>query len=260
MALTFLLLLLCSTLAYSQAVGNIVGGHLAPENKFPSIISLMARNKPICGGTLINDHQVITAGHCVAASRSTQASPASIFKIRANSLSSKSGGQVIQVKNVTIHPQYNKFGTIMSHVPNDIAILTLAERVTNAKPARLPFDPENETTKGEDVTTAGWGNTDMSNPKGSTMLRWATVQAWDKDTCRTSADQTDIPEDIICAHVEGGGIDSCQGDSGGPLYEANNTLVGIVSNGKGCGLARYPGWYTRVFSHKAFIEENLSPN
>jgi secreted trypsin-like serine protease len=45
-----------------------------------------------------------------------------------------------------------------------------------------------------------------------------------------------------------GGLDACQGDSGGPLFiltvDGNVTNVqqlGIVSWGRGCGLADYPG-------------------
>lgn len=45
-----------------------------------------------------------------------------------------------------------------------------------------------------------------------------------------------------------GGLDACQGDSGGPLFVlpvdgnvANAQQLGIVSWGRGCGLADYPG-------------------
>jgi len=48
-----------------------------------------------------------------------------------------------------------------------------------------------------------------------------------------------------------------QGDSGGPLVmlvnESTWYVVGITSYGNGCGLASYPGVYTRVSSFETWI-------
>lgn len=61
---------------------------------------------------------------------------------------------------------------------------------------------------------------------------------------------TQVTDRMICAGYKEGGIDACQGDSGGPLV-ADNTLVGVVSWGKGC--ATYPGVYARVSSVRYWI-------
>ena len=45
-----------------------------------------------------------------------------------------------------------------------------------------------------------------------------------------------------------GGQDACQGDSGGPLWveeKGRAVLVGLVSRGRGCAYANYPGIFTR---------------
>ena len=43
------------------------------------------------------------------------------------------------------------------------------------------------------------------------------------------------------------GADACVGDSGGPLYDKrNNALVGVTSWGINCGMAEYPGVYSRI--------------
>jgi secreted trypsin-like serine protease len=62
----------------------------------------------------------------------------------------------------------------------------------------------------------------------------------------------------LCAGSKG--KDSCQGDSGGPLFirdfdsdTPRYILLGIVSNGYGCGFDGYPGIYTRTSSYKPWI-------
>lgn len=54
---------------------------------------------------------------------------------------------------------------------------------------------------------------------------------------------------------------ACQRDSGGPLvaYEDGNKkkplLIGVVSWGKGCAVAKYPGVYAKVIAAREWIEE-----
>lgn len=60
------------------------------------------------------------------------------------------------------------------------------------------------------------------------------------------------------------GYDTCKGDSGGPLMKFDQSktpnwyLVGIVSFGSAqCGLANFPGIYTRVDHFMDWILRNI---
>jgi trypsin len=66
---------------------------------------------------------------------------------------------------------------------------------------------------------------------------------------------------VICAGSADPERDSCNGDSGGPLTRAEGrerVLVGLVSWGKGCGLAAVPGIYTDVATYRKWISDAMA--
>merc|ERR1711964_3740 len=44
--------------------GRIIGGEEAPKHEFPWQVSLKSLGSHICGGSIVNRNQVITAAHC----------------------------------------------------------------------------------------------------------------------------------------------------------------------------------------------------
>ena len=63
--------------------------------------------------------------------------------------------------------------------------------------------------------------------------------------CRDIYGPSVIPDSVLCAGQDEGGVDACQGDSGGPIM-CGDQVSGIVSTGRGCALPGYPGIYTQV--------------
>eukprot|EP00966_Prymnesium_polylepis_P288843 6671809-Prymnesium_polylepis.1 len=63
---------------------------------------------------------------------------------------------------------------------------------------------------------------------------------------------------MLCAGFLGvGGKDVCSGDSGGPLFITDDSqqpiLIGVVSFGRGCASASYPGVFIAVKHYHSWI-------
>lgn len=70
-----------------------------------------------------------------------------------------------------------------------------------------------------------------------------------------------ISDNQLCA---GGnyGEDTCDGDSGNPLMSVASDawiVEGIVSFGRGCGLADWPAVYTKVSNYDNWIQSKIRP-
>ncbi|KAB5426717.1 serine protease [Phocaeicola vulgatus] len=237
---------LCSARYAHSGHGRIVGGTATDISAFPYQISLQAYDSGyhFCGGTIIDQQWVVTGAHCIGGDRP--------YYVRVGSTQHASGGYIYNVTKAHVHPEYNP-----RNVDNDIALLHLSEPVTinsRALAADLP-EEDSKVETGDVVTVSGWGDT-LNEEESKDDLRFVEVFIHDHDDCVKRYADADmlVTDNMICAAVEQGGRDSCQGDSGGPLV-IDNTLVGIVSWGKGCALAGYPGVYTNVVNYLSWISE-----
>ncbi|KAI0227165.1 Enteropeptidase [Lamellibrachia satsuma] len=104
----------------------------------------------------------------------------------------------------------------------------------------------------------------MSTEGGRRPLKQAGVPLVSLDTCRRRdwlGAEFIITDNMLCAGYEQGGVDTCQGDSGGPLvcYVGGRWVqAGITSFGRGCGLPRKPGVYTKVSSFTLWLIDKMS--
>jgi trypsin len=153
-----------------------------------------------------------------------------------------------QVRN---HEQYNS-----ATLNNDISVVWLASALNTAPAgvAVIGMHAAGATlAAGVTVTVAGWGAT-CEGCAGSAGLRAVSKPVVSNAQCNTWYGGG-ITAGMLCAGFAAGGRDACQGDSGGPLTQGN-TLVGVVSWGRGCARPNLPGVYARVAHYRAWISSN----
>lgn len=127
------------------------------------------------------------------------------------------------------------------------------------RPICLPT--ANNIRVGDKVTVSGWGSTESGNH--STVKLKVEIPIVPFFDCYKKFLMKRVildPSKHMCA---GGvaGKDSCTGDSGTPLM-ANHVdgywqILGITSSGNNCGLAGWPGIYTRVVNYLDWIHEHI---
>ena len=177
------------------------------------------------------------------------------MRVRVGSKKYSSGGQLVKVSQIRQHPDFK-----VSTIDYDYSLVKLATRLTlntkTIKKVELPKANETIST-GLSSFVTGWGATKNPN-ESNQVLRGAVVPIVDQTICEKSYQAyggiTPITSRMICAGYTEGGKDSCQGDSGGPLI-INNKLIGVVSWGRGCADANYPGVYARVAYVRNWIKK-----
>ncbi|XWX00439.1 hypothetical protein V2A60_008459 [Cordyceps javanica] len=226
---------------------RIVGGTEAKEGEIPFIVSvdpLSADTILQCGGALLDDATVVTAAHCLQKATECAATP-NAEDCRGRAFNSRGeGGVLANVASFHIHPDF-----VQGKFDNDIAILKLSTRIPPSNTISYATLPAagSEPEVASNAIAAGWGSINFGAPVSKTLLQ-VDLPIVARGECGKKAG-----ESHVCAGSPG--KDTCQGDSGGPLIDqSKRTLIGIVSEGQGCGRT---GLYTRVGSFIPFIEEFL---
>lgn len=230
---------------------KIVGGREATPGGFPGAVALYQGSQQVCGGTLVADEWVVSAGHCVIRPAEENGGITSIV-IGRHRLTDASSGEQIDVEKAFRHEAYDS-----STLVNDISLFRLARKSTS-KVAKLVTAPQAAAAVTADAvaTVVGWGMTGESG-RPSPVLRKVDVPIIANDVCKEFPRYTNIYEGMLCAGYREGGKDSCQGDSGGPLFmkiDGELRHIGLTSWGMGCARANAPGVYTRTTAHLGWLE------
>uniref|UniRef100_A0A1I8PQE4 Peptidase S1 domain-containing protein n=1 Tax=Stomoxys calcitrans TaxID=35570 RepID=A0A1I8PQE4_STOCA len=220
------------------ATPRIVGGQVALGN-YPYIVSLMTDTLfgryHSCGGSIINQHTIITAAHCLAPSS------AGILKVHVGEkLRKVAEGTVYDVHAIHYHPQWT--AATQDYDVGLVRIKGSFVYTDSVQPIAL-VEPKTKIRDGSYATVLGWGYTSDWGPP-SDELRMAKVPIVRQSTCNRQMGGL-ITKRMLCAGFKNGGVDACQMDSGGPLVYKEK-LIGIVSWGVGCAQRSRPGVYARV--------------
>ncbi|CAG4965106.1 unnamed protein product [Colias eurytheme] len=259
---------------------KIIGGIEAEISSHPYAAVLMRYNSNTgsyeqrCAGSIINSRSILTSVNCVLWMRGYAAAGAAaaggavrshqlarndsprLWSARLGSSLANSGGVLYTVESFIIHPQYTVYNN-----DNDVAILrtqkfiTYGPNITNIGIAGPGYILGDNTP----VTIVGWGAIGYEQERSNQLLK-ADIGIINHTTCRQNYNiiSMEVTDNMICAGSPSGGVDFCEGDFGSALVHNNTVLVGIASwrTYYSCGLAEYPGVYTSVNKHTAWIQSN----
>ncbi|XP_058060708.1 venom protease-like [Anopheles bellator] len=247
------------------AVELVVDGELAKAREFPHMALVGYGEAPdikyLCGGSLVSERFVLSAGHCMG---DTNFGPATTVRLGELSLDSKTDEAFPEDYDVIEripHPEYKQ----SAHY-NDIALLKLNRKVIFSPYIRPICLPVQGNLPQKRAIATGWGAIGFGLGQSSSLLK-VTLDLFTYDECK---DQFELTRKLrtginattqMCAGSHNSTKDTCQGDSGGPLQVYNDasvyctyTVVGVTSFGQNCGLAGVPAVYTSVFPYLSWLE------
>uniref|UniRef100_A0A8C3PF22 Peptidase S1 domain-containing protein n=1 Tax=Chrysemys picta bellii TaxID=8478 RepID=A0A8C3PF22_CHRPI len=225
--------------------GRIIGGYTCPRYSQPWQAFVYGPLQ--CGGILVDRSWVLSAAHCYR--------PGLRVRLGEYNLAVREGPEQDRiVSGAILHPGFNRFT-----LDNDLMLLKLAQPINigpTARPVRLPTACA---ATGTTCLISGWGTVTTPQATFPNLLQCGNVRIVSPQSCQASYPGR-VTNNMVCAGVMGGGIDSCQGDSGGPLLCAGQ-LQGIVSWGlQTCAQPNRPGVYTKVCNYVAWIRRAIQMN
>ncbi|PSN47525.1 hypothetical protein C0J52_02241 [Blattella germanica] len=236
----------------SMGKPRILGGFRVP-NVYPWVVALYRDQSLVCGGSLITDQWVLTAGHCITIKDAPILVPdiqRFLAVIGATNLLNReeTWRMARSIINIVRHPENIERN-------NDIALLRLSQPVVYTRFIRPVCLPRNADEKydGQSGIIAGWGLTSNNDTEESPFLLSTSVKILKNSQCKEIWRQVNviIEDYMLCAGQ--GERATCRGDSGGPLIvregpDAFYSIVAITSFGEqgGCGNPNFPDVWTRV--------------
>jgi len=245
------LLLLCfalPALCVDDISSRIIGGGNANIANHPWNLSMRVNNGHSCGSCLVSGVKAVTAAHCGGGALG------SYSILAGTSDRTVTGCATCALRSLTAftrHPNYSANGGY----PNDVAIHRWSANIpTNANTGYIALATTNDSNfAGTTCSITGWGRTNIGTSGGlPTILQAANIPVITNAACSNVWGNS-----IIASHicVSSANVSSCNGDSGGPLV-CSGRLAGVTSWGNATCNPNQPSIYTRISSHRAWIDAN----
>jgi len=252
-------------------IATIVGGNDADPNEAPFFAMMLTYDVDTeewkyngCGGTLVSDRHVLTAGHCAASTKGRDKDLDAVYIHAYQPFFGNPGVKFhySKVESYTVHPSFDDG-------PNDsdLAIVTMSSPldINDFPPVQLA-PPSFLLRDGDMVNVYGFGRMSYSDDSRVNTLQKVTIPFISRPSCLPFYGDK-ILSDMVCAgDVEGGGgRDACGGDSGGPMIVTSGYQrvyqTAVISWGDGCADATKVSFFAScVFPTPplSFARRNLS--
>lgn len=253
-----------------NALDLVLGGVDARQYEFPHMVMLGYGDDPqslswLCGGTIISERFILTAGHCITSNTSRLGLLTHVLVGALTRSDAENEANRYKVKRIISHPDYNPPSKY-----NDIALVETENPIKLSQyivPACL--DVANQGLD-DRVLATGWGLTEYKGNIAEIMQK-VILHKFSTAECSTKYPVHRLmkigfdPETQTCYGDRTEVKDTCQGDSGGPLQINSKKIncmyvtVGVTSFGRACGFPGEPAIYTRVAHYVPWIESIVWP-
>ncbi|KAI8042965.1 hypothetical protein M5D96_004289 [Drosophila gunungcola] len=238
-----------------------VSTNQASPSEFPWVVAVFDHGKYLSGGSLISPKVVLTGAHRIK----YLVNPEIVVRAAEwdmNSNREEFPHEERAVEKFVYHERFN-----YQNGANNVALLFLRSSFQLNNQIRTICLPRYQSSfVNQRCIVAGWGQTNISDPNLSAVLKKVELPIVDGSTCEQQLKPTklgygfQLPQSLICAGGEPN-QDACIGDGGSALFcpvEGQKYVqAGIVSWGMGCGLENVPATYTNVPLFIDWIEEKL---
>lgn len=236
---------------------RIIGGMDAPDHAYPHQVSLQ-RNignlTHFCGGSIISQQFVITAGHCVHGKE-----PKDVIVLAGTNSRTDPGvdnggdGIYLDCEEFFSHPEFS-----IDTMYADVALIKLRRRINFGNTIQPIELPDNDQPDPIQVTVSGWGYTNYKDKVLPDRLQHLDLRTFDVKLCDSYMIQWRVGKCHVCTRAPlGYGV--CNGDSGGPMIDDNRILRGLVSFGVPCARS-FPDAYCRVSCFTKWIRAVVGEN
>ena len=239
---------------------KVINGVETEVNEYRWVVGVsnIGSISPFCGGAVISDQYVLTAGHCCKGK--TPAKTEVFLGDHHWGQNSEAESYRMSVLDIRIHPLFGK----PKHLNNDICLLKLSRPINfsahpNVRPVCLPPTSTNHYENVEAILT-GWGKVSGSG-QVSTVLLESQVKILRRKKCSKTFGNA-ITNRMMCVARPIPPIASaCNGDSGGSLIVENGDnfdSVGVVSWGASGCQENKPSVMARVTSALKWIQKKTA--